>query len=70
MDEIVQRQNPLGPASWIPTKALKAMNVTTEDGGLTPLMGPKHLLSILLLLLLGMGALLMYYSVSPRTPNP
>lgn len=67
MDEIIQDQNPLGLTSWIPAKALNALNITTE-GGLTPQLTPKHLLFILLLLLLGTGALLMHYSVGLRIP--
>lgn len=69
MDEIVQDQNSLTLTSWIPTKALNALNITTEEGELAPVMTPKRLLFTLLLLLLGMGALLMHYSVSLRVPN-
>jgi len=71
MDEIIQDENPLGLALWIPTEALNALNnVATEEGGLTPLIKPKHLLLALLLLLLATGAILVLYSVSLRMPNP
>lgn len=69
MGEIIQDMNPLNLTSWFPTEALNTLSMATE-GGEQNLVKPKHLLLAVLLLVLGMGAFLMYYSVSLRIPNP
>jgi hypothetical protein len=70
MVEVMEDENPLGLASWVPTEALNALNVTREGGVRTLLVKPEHLLFAMFLLALGTAAFLMHYSVSLKVPSP